>query len=78
MAGQATHWFSGKRPKMFAVVDKNTNRVVEAVFAETAEDITKEYPMLYGVEMTLENSPAGINFIWNGKQFLSPTEQGVK
>ncbi len=78
MAAQDTHWFSGKNAKMFAAIDILTNRVVDAVFAEKAEDITKEYPTLYGVEMTLENSPTGINFIWNGEKFLLPIEEGVK
>lgn len=63
---------------MFAAIDKNTNRVIDAVLAENAEEITEEFPTVYGVEMTLKNSPAGIGFIYNGEKFLMPLEERGK
>lgn len=78
MAAQATHWFSSKKAKMFAVIETNTHKVLGAVFAEKVEHINIEHPNTYGVEMTLENSPAGLGFIWNGKTFLKQIEKEVE
>lgn len=60
---------SGKKIKMFALIDETTNKVVMPVWSTSAENVAKQFPNHYGIEMTLENSPATENQYWNGKKF---------
>jgi hypothetical protein len=55
---------------MWAVIDKNTGMVLACIAGVSYEEAIESANGNTLVEMTLENSPASIGNLWNGKQFV--------
>lgn len=63
-----------EKTKMFAILKNNL--VIDVGFALNAEDIENEIKDVKAIEMTLENSPAGIGYFYDGNSFIKE-EQNV-
>jgi hypothetical protein len=60
---------------MYAMLDYNTNKVIAVFSPDTPQDkMLEEADGKTLIEMTIENSPAGINWTYENGKFYPPKE----